>query len=96
MKRLSPQLRESINAYISAHVTEKVPPGWYTTRELQRHLNISPRMVGFILARISDTGDVEVRKFRTTAGQMVRPVPHYHFKPRAAKALGLDKLRKTT
>lgn len=96
MKRLSPELRASINAYISEHVSEKVPSGWHSSRDLQRHLNLSPRMTNIIVNRIIEAGDAEVRKFRTVAGQMIRPVPHYHFKPRAAKALGLDKRRKAT
>lgn len=91
MKRLSPALRQSINAYISEHVSEKAPKGWYTAKALQKHLNLSQRTVCIILNRIGESGDVIIKKYRTTAGQVIRPVPHYFFKPRAAKALGLDK-----
>ena len=95
MKRMSPALRASINAYISQHITEPVPKGWHSSKYLQRHLNLSPRMVLILLSRMTEAGDVEIRKFRTTAGQTIRPVPHYRFKQRAAKALGLDKRPKT-
>lgn len=91
MSRLNPKLRESIAAYI-AEISVKAPPrGWLTTHDLERHLDLSQRSVSLIIARMVDASDVEVRKFRIKTGQVVRPVPHYKFTPRALKALGLDK-----
>ena len=91
MSRLSPKLRDSINAYLAEVGCVTVPKGWYTSSGLTKHLDLSQRAVTIIVNRMTKAGDVEIRKFRVLAGQVLRPVPHYRFSPRAAKALGLDK-----
>ena len=95
MRRISRELRESIAAYLEATDCENVPPCWLTTKQLERHTGYSQRGVSLILGKIIAAGDAEVRKFKVKAGQVIRPVPHYKFTPRAIAALGLDKRRKT-
>ncbi len=95
MRRLDPRLRDSINAYLADVGAVKPPKGWHTTMQLTEHLDLSQRSVTILIGRMAAAGDVVVRKFRVQTGQVLRPIPHYFFKPRAAKALGLDKLRKT-
>lgn len=95
MRRISRELRASIAAYLSATDTEKVPPGWHTSKAIEKHTGYSQRGTNLILLKMLAAGDVEVRKFKILTGQVIRPVPHYRFNQRAAKALGLDKRPKT-
>ena len=91
MRRISRELRASIAAYLSATDTEKVPPGWHTCKAIEKLTGYSQRGANMIVLKMLEAGDVEVRKFKIRTGQVIRPVPHYRFNPRAAKALGLDK-----
>lgn len=96
MSRLNRKLRESINSYLAEVGAVTVPKGWHSTVSLARHLDLSSRSVTILLGRMIQAGDVEIRKFRVQSGQVLRPIPHYKFSPRAAKALGLDKPDKTS
>jgi len=95
MRRIPSTLRASIAAYLPATDTEKVPPGWHTSKAIEKLTGYSQRGTNLILRKMLSIGDAEVRKFKILTGQVIRPVPHYRFNQRAAKALGLDKRPKT-
>jgi hypothetical protein len=75
-----PDLAQWCAALASPAVTDVVPPGWFTTRQLAEKLNKALPTMGRLLAEAVADGRCEVQKFRVTTGSVTRPVPHY--KPR--------------
>jgi hypothetical protein len=67
-------------ALASPAVTDVVPPGWFTTRQLAEKLNKALPTMGRLLAEAVADGRCEVQKFRATTGSVTRPVPHYCLK----------------
>ena len=61
-------------------VTNVVPPGWFTTRQLAEKLNTPLPTMGRLLCESVAAGRCEVQRFRVTTGSVTRPVQHY--KPR--------------
>ena len=61
-------------------VTDVVPPGWFTTKQLSEKLGRPRPTMGRLLAEAVADGRCEVQHFRATTGSVTRPVPHY--KPR--------------
>jgi response regulator of citrate/malate metabolism len=61
-------------------VTNVVPPGWFTTRQLAEKLNTPLPTMGRLLSESVAAGRCEVEKFRVTTGSVTRPVQHYRHK----------------
>lgn len=72
-----PDLAAWCAALASPVVTDTVPPGWLTARELAAKLGKAAPTVGTLLARAVREGRAERQNFRITTGQVTRPVPHY-------------------
>jgi hypothetical protein len=77
---LDPDLAKWCAALAAPAVTDVVPPGWFTTRQLAEKLNKALPTMGRLLAEAVAAGRCEVQHFRATTGSVTRPVPHY--KPR--------------
>jgi hypothetical protein len=58
-------------------VTNVVPLGWFTTRQLAEKLNTPLPTMGRLLSESVAAGRCEVQKFRVTTGSVTRPVQHY-------------------
>jgi len=58
-------------------VTNVVPPGWFTTRQLAEKLNTPLPTMGRLLSESVAAGRCEVQRFRVTTGSVARPVQHY-------------------
>jgi hypothetical protein len=67
-------------ALASPAVTDEVPPGWFTTKQLSEKLGKPRPTMTRLLAEAVAAGRCEVQHFRATTGSVTRPVPHY--KPR--------------
>ena len=81
-KRTQPDadLAQWCAALASPAVTDVVPFGWFTTKQLADKLGKPRPTMGRLLAEAVATGRCEVQHFRATTGSVTRPVPHY--KPR--------------
>lgn len=64
-------------ALSSEIVTEEVPPGWLTTKDIAAKLGKGQSTVGAQLGRAVAAGTCERRNFRVRTGSVIRPVPHY-------------------
>jgi hypothetical protein len=58
-------------------VTDVIPPGWFTTKQLADKLGKTRPTMARLLADAVAAGRCEVQKFRLTTGAVTRPVPHY-------------------
>lgn len=67
-------LRESPNE------VDKIPDGWYTTRQLSEKAGISAGQTNRNLRAGVQKGIVEVRKFRILSGALLKQIPHYRMK----------------
>ena len=81
-KRTQPDadLAQWCAALASPAVTDVVPPGWFTARQLAEKLNKALPTMGRLLAEAVAAGRCEVQHFRATTGSVTRPVPHYCLK----------------
>ena len=61
-------------------VTDTVPPGWLTTRQIAAKLGKALPTMGALLGRAVREGRAERKTFRITTGAVTRPVPHYRLK----------------
>jgi hypothetical protein len=77
---LDPDLAQWCAALASPLVTDTVPPGWFTTRQIASKLGKALPTTGASLGRAVRDGRAERRLFRITTGAMTRPVPHYKLK----------------
>ncbi len=68
------------SALVSPIVPDKVPPGWFTAREIGRQLGKADSTIGSLLSRAVGEGRAERQQFRVTIGSVTRPVPHYRLK----------------
>ena len=75
-----PDLAKWCAALATQAVTNVVPPGWFTTRQLAEKLNTPLPTMGRLLSESVAAGRCEVQRFRVTTGSVTRPVQHY--KPR--------------
>jgi hypothetical protein len=72
-----PALAAWCAALATPTVTDTVPDGWHTAREIAARLAKGGSTVGALLARAVREGRAEKQSFRITSGQVTRPVPHY-------------------
>jgi hypothetical protein len=77
---LDPDLAQWCSALAAPAVTDVVPPGWFTTKQLADKLGKPRPTMGRLLAEAVGAGRCDVQRFRITTGSVTRPVPHY--KPR--------------
>ena len=75
-----PDLAAWCAALASPAVTDVVPPGWFTTKQLADKLNKTRPTMARLLAEAVADGRCEVQRFRVTTGSVTRPVPHYCLK----------------
>jgi hypothetical protein len=81
MKRQAdPDLAKWCEALASPIVTDTVPPGWFTSRQLAKKLGKSESRMGHVLCSAVVAGRAEKQSFRITSGQVTRPVPHYRLR----------------
>jgi hypothetical protein len=67
-------------ALASPLVTDTVPPGWFTTKQLADKLNKTrPTMARLLSAAVEDR-HCEMQKFRVSVGSFARLTPHYRLK----------------
>jgi hypothetical protein len=72
-----PDLAAWCAALAAPTVTDTVPVGWHTTREIAARLGKGGSTIGGLLCRAVREGRAERQDFRITSGQVTRPVPHY-------------------
>jgi hypothetical protein len=77
---LDPDLAKWCAALAAPAVTDVIPPGWFTTKQLADKLGKPRPTMGRLLAEAVAAGRCEVQKFRLTTGAVTRPVPHYRLK----------------
>jgi response regulator of citrate/malate metabolism len=58
-------------------VTDVIPPGWFTTKQLADKLGKTRPTMARLLSEAVAAGRCEVQRFRITTGAVTRPVPHY-------------------
>jgi hypothetical protein len=75
-----PDLAQWCAALAAPAVTDVVPPGWFTTKQLADKLNRPRPTMARLLADAVAAGRCEVQKFRVSVGSFSRATPHY--KPR--------------
>jgi hypothetical protein len=75
-----PDLAAWCAALATPAVTDVIPPGWFTTKQLADKLGKTRPTMARLLADAVAAGRCEVQRFRVTTGAVTRPVPHY--KPR--------------
>jgi hypothetical protein len=75
-----PDLAKWCAALATPTITDTIPPGWHTTREIAASLGKGGSTVGGLLCRAVREGRAERQDFRITSGQVTRPVPHYRLK----------------
>jgi len=75
-----PDLTQWCAALAAAAVTDVVPPGWFTTKQLSDKLGKTRPTMTRLLAEAVAAGRCEVQHFRATTGSVTRPVPHYRLK----------------
>jgi hypothetical protein len=75
-----PDLAQWCAALAAPAVTDVVPPGWFTTKQLADKLNRTRPTMARLLADAVAAGRCEVQKFRVSVGSFSRATPHY--KPR--------------
>jgi hypothetical protein len=74
---LDPDLAQWCAALAAPAVTDVVPPGWFTTKQLADKLNRTRPTMARLLADAVAAGRCEVRKFRVSVGSFSRATPHY-------------------
>jgi hypothetical protein len=67
-------------ALASPVVADKVPAGWFTSKQIGKQLNKADSTMGALLSRAVGEGRAERKSFRVTIGSVTRPVPHYRLK----------------
>jgi hypothetical protein len=74
---LDPDLAQWCAALAAPAVTDVVPPGWFTTKQLADKLNRTRPTMARLLADAVAAGRCEVQKFRVSVGSFSRATPHY-------------------
>ncbi len=67
-------------ALASPIVTDQVPAGWFTSKEIGRQLGKAESTIGSMLSRAVAEQRAERQNFRIVVGEVTRPVPHYRLK----------------
>jgi hypothetical protein len=81
MKRQAdPDLAKWCAALAAPSITDEVPPGWLTARELAKKIGKADSTMGKLLNRAVVEGRAERQNFRVVVGAFTRPVPHYRLK----------------
>ena len=66
---------------IRVHNVDKVPPGWFTRRELEKEWCMGESNVKRLVASAIAAGKAESKRFRVRhLNGSPGPVPHYRFK----------------
>jgi hypothetical protein len=77
---LDPDLAQWCAALAAPAVTDVIPPGWFTTKQLADKLNKTrPTMARLLSAAVEDRR-CEMQKFRVSVGSFARLTPHYRLK----------------
>jgi hypothetical protein len=74
---LDPDLAQWCAALAAPAVTDVIPPGWFTTKQLADKLNRTRPTMARLLADAVAAGRCEVQKFRINVGSFSRATPHY-------------------
>ena len=74
---LDPDLAQWCAALASPAVTDVIPPGWFTTKQLADKLGKTRSTMARLLAEGVAAGRCEMAKFRVSVGSFVRATPHY-------------------
>lgn len=53
------------------------PLGWLTTTQIAKEFRVSRDVAIVRIRRMILAGEMQMQKFRTTSGQVTRPIPHY-------------------
>ena len=81
MKRKpDPDLARWCAALASPIVTDEVPPGWFTTKQLAAKLGKPRPTMARLLYEAVAAGRCEVANFRVCVGSFSRSTPHYRLK----------------
>jgi hypothetical protein len=75
--KADPDLAQWCAALAAPAVTDVVPPGWFTTKQLADKLNKTRPTMARLLADAVAAGRCEVQKFRVSVGSFSRATPHY-------------------
>lgn len=75
-----PDLARWCAALAAPIVTDEVPPGWHTAKQIAAELGKATPTVGALLCRAVAEGRAERQSFRIRSGQVTRPIPHYRLK----------------
>jgi hypothetical protein len=75
-----PDLARWCAALASPSITDEVPSGWLTARELARKIGKADSTMGKLLNRAVLEGRAERQNFRVVVGAFTRPTPHYRLK----------------
>jgi len=67
-------------ALASPLVPDKVPPGWFTLKELAATLGKGRSTMSRLLNDAADAGRCERQNFRVLVGSLRRTTPHYRLK----------------
>lgn len=61
---------------------DKIPEGFFTTEQYAKNEGITVRRASQRIKEVVENypSSIEIRKFRISVGQVVRPVPHYRIK----------------
>jgi hypothetical protein len=72
-----PDLAQWCAALAAPAVTDVIPPGWFTTKQLADKLGKTRPTMARLLADAVAAGRCEMAKFRVSVGSFVRATPHY-------------------
>lgn len=81
-KRLQtdPDLARWCAALAAPIIEERVPPGWFTTKQLAEKLKKPRPTIQRQIYAAVEAGKCEVRSFRVNVGSFSRATPHYRLK----------------
>ena len=61
-------------------VSEVVPPGWFTIRQLAQARGRSDCATSIVIYKLVESGRAERKEFTIKLAKHTRPVPHYRLK----------------
>ncbi len=77
---LDPDLAKWCAALAAPAVTDVIPPGWFTTKQLADKLNKTRPTMARLLGAAVEDGRCDMQKFRVSVGSFARLTPHYRLK----------------
>jgi hypothetical protein len=72
-----PDLAQWCAALAAPAVTDVIPPGWFTTKQLADKLGKTRPTMARLLSVAVEDQRCEIAKFRVSVGSFVRATPHY-------------------